>query len=161
MKKSLPLLLIIALFSSCDKELEIKKDKSEILRGNDWIKNIDDSSSLLIGKWKLDTLGIVGLRVPEIRFFCDHTLDNIIYEFEPFHVLTVTVDMNQVDLYKGLDNGTHSYLLETITFGSSRKMKSFFINDEEYVSFNYSTTKLEIQKIDEYDWTILRLVKIE
>jgi hypothetical protein len=160
MKNTLFFLIIIALFSSCEKELEIKKGKSEFV-GNDWIKNIDDNSSLLIGKWKLDTLGIIELKPFEIRFFCDHTLDNIIYEFEPFHVLTVTVDMNQVDLYKGLDNGTHSYLLETITFGNKRKMKSFFINDEEYFSFNYSTTKLEISKMDENDWINLRLVKIE
>ena len=171
MKKILFLLLIIALFSSCTNKQEVLEEPSIDERFGDSIVAVIDDSSLLIGKWKLDTVVVNEQKnAPDLSVnhnSYDYAQESIIYEFSPLHILTVTGEMSQIDCYKGHEQGAYSYILGTRIWASGSKDIgcSLLINDVLYLpDFHIIEGDIVILKIfliTDLGFHLYKLVKIE
>lgn len=147
MKKIVLFFLAITFFISCNKKLDIIEE-SRI--SGDRIASIIDDSLLLLGRWKLDTIAVLERNQPGSVTVYDYTLDNIIYEFKPNHILHVTENTDQVDLYTWHKPGTYSYYLHIMIFANNpHTTNCFAINDVPYLLYaSANMTKLKIYFTD-------------
>ena len=67
-----------------------------------------ESSSLILGKWKLDKIITAGF-IGEPKTF-DHSQNNVVYEFKPNNLLAVSGEIKDIDDYIGFPPfGNHFY----------------------------------------------------
>jgi hypothetical protein len=163
MKKSLLLLLIITLLSSCNKSPHKVPDPQFRVAGGRIVEVIDDSS-LIFGKWKLNTVVVIEKNQPASTIVYDYNSENIVYEFTPENKLFITVSVDQDVQYKGHEPGAYSYFLNRMVSIGPFVRDSFILvindNDDPYAfSFSDNMEKISITFITEGEMLFYSLVK--